>query len=235
MNKSIGTLRQLFEVLCRIQTNAWFNQQPKWKLSARALETWGILIGPWSPLEEKEVNSMFRDSKVLEIDFSERNKVLYLPPLEKNPEFVPVLCLKCKLHDTKTVVRLYVMLVSRNENEHQLQGIGFRLESPETMILDADNSNVDQVIDDGRHDFYHAQLIRSLGWGPPIDCPDWIPETQPSFPVAANCPVTLMLNLLLSLYGKKYCWTFVTEHQIFDLKSYLNEIDQWYKGFYKAN
>ncbi|MFQ5911427.1 MAG: hypothetical protein ACE5IJ_12025 [Thermoplasmata archaeon] len=173
------------------------------------------------PIKEKELGGLFPDAEVVEADFSERRGVLYLPPLEKNPEFVPLLSLWCKLEETGASMALRVMLVSRGGSEGRVRGIGFRLESPH-----GDDENEDEL---GRHDFYHAQLIRSLGHGPPVECPGWLPETQPSFPLTADDPVTLVLCLLLSLYGRKYCWTFYTEHQIFDLKSYLDRLDTWIK------
>jgi hypothetical protein len=181
-----------------------------------------MLIGSCPPIEEKELSGLFPDSEVVEVDFSGRRKVLYLPRLEKNCEFVPFLSLWCKLDETGTRITLRVMLVSRGGNEGKLHGIGFRLESPYGDEEDEENR-------EGRHDFYHAQLIRGLGWGPLVECPNWLPETQPSFPLTADDPVTLMLCLLLSLYGKRYCWTFYTEHQIFDLKSHLDKLDTWIK------
>jgi len=181
-----------------------------------------MLIGSCPPVEEKELGGLFPDSETVEVGFSERRKVLYLPPLEKNQEFVPVLSLWCKLDETGAKMALRVMLVSRGGNEGMLRGIGFRLESPYGDEDDEENK-------EGRHDFYHAQLIRNLGWGPLVEGPSWLPETQPSFPLTADDPVTLMLCLLLSLYGKKYCWTFYTEHQIFDLKSHLDRLDTWIK------
>jgi len=184
-----------------------------------------MLVGPWPPIEEKELDGLFPDSEVVGVDFSGRSKVLYLPQLEKNPEFVPVLSLWCNLDETRTKMTLKVMLISSGGDEGNLCGVGFRLESPHGDEEDEG----DERKEVGRHDFYHAQLIRSLGYGPPVECPSWLPETQPSFPLTADCPVTLVLCLLLSLYGKKYCWTFYTEHQIFDLKSYLDKLASWIK------
>ncbi|MBT9142247.1 MAG: hypothetical protein DDT32_00737 [Syntrophomonadaceae bacterium] len=225
MKKTVGTLRQLFEVLCRIQSSSWFHQQPGWKPSAGALKTWDMLIGSLPPVEERELGNLFQDSQEVEIDFSPRGKVLYLPPLQKNPEFVPVLSLWCNLDETRTKMTLKVMLISSSGDERNLRGVGFRLESPHGDEEDEG----DERKEVGRHDFYHAQLIRSLGYGPSVECPGWLPETQPSFPLTADCPVTLVLCLLLSLYGKKYCWTFHTEHQIFDLKSHLDRLNTWIK------
>ena len=40
--------------------------------------------------------------------------------------------------------------------------------------------------------------------GPLIGCPEWLPETQPSFPLPATNSVTLMLAMLITLYGLDY-------------------------------
>lgn len=177
-------------------------------------------MGACPPIEEKDLGGLFPDAEVVEVDFSGRRKVLYLPPLEKNPEFVPYLSLWCKLEETGASMALRVMLVSRGESEGEFRGVGFRLESPH----ENEEDEGDERDEAGRHDFCHAQLIRSLGYGPRVECPSWLPETQPSFPLTADGPVTLVLCLLLSLYGKRYCWNFYTEHQIFDLKSHLNRL-----------
>lgn len=225
MNKTAGTLRQLFGVLCRIQENAWIRKDPRWRQSAVALATFDTVMGGAPPITEKELDNLFPNSEVVEVHFSERSKVLYLPPLEKHTQFLPVLSLWCDLDGTRTKMTLKVMLISSGGDGGNLHGVGFRLESPHGE----EENEEDESKKVGRHDFYHAQLIRSLGYGPPVECPSWLPETQPSFPLTADDPVTLMLCLLLSLYGKRYCWTFYTEHQIFDLRSYLNKLDTWTK------
>ena len=210
MAETVETLRQLLDVLCKLQSRSWFLRDPGHEPSTRACETWEMLVSPWSPIEEKELSALFSHPEAFEIDFSERRKVLYLPPLQQDAKFVPVLSLQGNFDEARTEIKLRVMLVCYDENEKKLCGIGFRLDRGE-----------------GRHGFYHAQLIRSLERGqyvergPSVHCPRWLPETQPSFPLAADCPVTLMLCLLLSLYGIKYCWTLVTEHQISGLKSHL--------------
>ncbi len=235
MNKTIGTLRQFFGVLCRIQSSAWFLRQPKWKPSEQALKAYSML-GSWTPIEAKEINTLLQGPNTANLDFFGR-KVLYLPPLEKNPTFVPVLSLKCNIGEAIDNIRLRVMLVRCKDADGNLCGIGFRFESPENEQLSSQNDDQDSSTKNqpGRHDFYHTQIIQGLGWGPDIECPDWIPETQPSFPLAANDPITLLLCLLLSLYGKKYCWTFVTEYEIFNLRPHLTQIDNWYKRVYSTS
>lgn len=214
MKKTIGSLRQLFRTLYQIQEKRWFRQART--INKDALTAYNMLAYKWYPLSDRETDELFADPETVHIDFAELRRVLYLPPLERDARFVPVLSLTCNLDETTTEISSQVMLVSLLEDEEQqsrLCGVGFRLESGA-----------------GRHDFYHAQLIRDLPGGPPIACPTWLPDTQPSFPLLANCPVTLILSLLLSLYGIEWCRAFVADHDIFQLKSYLRDLDSWMKS-----
>jgi len=235
MDKTIGTLRQFFATLCQIQQGCWVNQNPGWKLPERASKAWTELQKCWQPITEKELNKLFSPSKAVKVNFSEEKKLLYLPPLEKYPECVPALSLKCHLDKARKSIHLRVMLVRLEEDEEKLCseedekklcGIGFRLESPHSEDYDEDE-NEDKK--EGRHDFPHAQLIRNFEKrpptsSPPIDSPCWLPTEQPAFPLIADCPVTLLLCMLLSLYGQKYFWRFFSEHKVFNIERYLKNI-----------
>ena len=117
----------------------------------------------------------------------------------------------------------------------------------EWLITDKGNNQRYRVRKDGQkldiyersesiHDFYHTQLIQSFGNSPfdrkvQVECPSWLPVSQPSFPLTANCPITLVFSLLLTLYGKRYCWEFFHNHnpQLNDLKQQMNKLDEWIK------
>ena len=111
------------------------------------------------------------------------------------------------------------------DNEEKVYGIGFRMETPESQ-----NQGVDASAKVGIHDFHHAQLIQKFGQeqldcNQPIDCPCWLPESQPSFPLLADCPVTLLLCLILTLYGKEYYYDFCRPIHFID--RYLKKLDSW--------
>lgn len=161
--------------------------------------------------------------------------MLYLPALEKkDSNFVPVLSLECHLDAEKTVMKLRVMLVclvkddQENGEAEKFRGIGFRLESPHGDEYEDERSEGGEK-KEGRHDFYHAQLIRGLGWGPRIESPEWLPCNQPSFPLTADDPITLVLSLLLTLYGKKYCGLFLQRHggNLSILKAAERKLQTW--------
>ena len=118
------------------------------------------------------------------------------------------------------------MLVCLDGNQDPY-GIGFRMETPESM-----NQTTNATDSVGIHDFHHAQLIRTFGQSKLDDklrvcSPDWLPTTQPSFPLPAKCAVTLLLCLIVTLYGRKYYNRFLAEHEIFDIKQHKETLDTW--------
>ena len=244
MDKRIAALRTLFELLYHEQRAAWdsnYHRDDK-RAPAEARRVQAELANHYDWLEEEELEYWFPGSaEAVKIDFFEQRKVvLYLPPLEKNANFVPILRLQCDLSESKEFIRLGVMLFclakARDNGEECLAGIGFRLESPSSSEYDADSANecAGQAEENGdkdaRHEFWHAQLMQSLGWGPAFDCPSWLPCDQPSFPLTAKCPVTLILSMLLTLYGKKFCWDFYSRYayRLRDhIHSHLKALQPW--------
>ncbi len=237
MNKTAGILRQLFDRLYQEQREAWFPRDPqrrKRNPSAGAEETLRLLINSrLRPIERSDFEHWFPVSPdELHVDFLERKSVLYLPPLERNAEFVPCVDVKCDLDDSRTEMELRVMLLGWIEDppgsdDAKLRGICFRMESP--YVEEGENASNDDEEKIGRHDFYHAQLLERFRWGSAIEFPDWLPCSQPSFPLTATCPITLMLCLLLTLYGKKYSWEFLAERSdLFKLLwPYIEGLDPW--------
>ena len=195
-------------------------------------------IGP--PLAREDLEVLFIKSETGEVGFSEsqRGKVIYLPPLEKDPDCVPILSPYFNLKETQSIAKLRVLLVRLDENRkpHGIYGIGFRMETPEKINQGVNSSvnsqRVDTADNSGSHDFHHAQLIRKFGQKKldnklQIDCPIWLPQSQPSFPLPAECPVTLLLCLLVTLYGRKYYNQFLTDHNIFEIGQYQQELNRW--------
>jgi len=238
MDKTVGTLRQLFQWLYQEQQVSWFPERRKRTPSARAQEVWYHLVNRWTPIRQEDLDRWFPSSaSELDVDFSHpRSLFLYLPPLEKDAEFVPILSLKCRLDTEKTVMKLRVMLVclveddQENEDKEKLRGIGFRLESPHGDEYEGERNEGEEKRE-GRHDFYHAQIVRGFGWGPLVESPSWLPETQPSFPLVADCPVTLVLCLLLTLYGKRQSLELIKRNTgLWSwLRPYVGRLQTWIK------
>lgn len=217
MDRTIGYLREIFSLLHQEQDHHWNPQRRAWQqresdttVNASAQEVQKELteLG-WWPISAEHLKELWsREENELHVDFGEERKYLYLPALQKDANFVPVLSLKANLDEQRQEFRLRVMLVCRGD-EGNLCGIGFRLET----------SECDATVDDdgsGHHDFYHAQLIMGFEKGAlrrPIETPKWLPCDQPSFPLLAKDPLTLTICLLLTLYGKKHFWAFYQRHR----------------------
>ena len=220
MTKTFATLKEILTPLCKPRRLVWANGG------------WERVFTQWRPIAREDIEELFTLPKTVsgsvEVDFSQsdRGQVLYLPPLEKNPYCVPILSLHCKLNDQQSIAKFRVMLVCLDKKGDPY-GIGFRMETPESM-----NQEEDIPTNGGRHDFHHAQLIQrfrreELNSELQIDCPCWIPDSQPSFPLPAECPVTLLLCLIVTLYGRKYYNQFLVEHDIFEIKQYREKLDPW--------
>lgn len=221
MEKIITAFNQIFTPLCKIQKSAWVDKEEKWKPSKRALKTYEFVsdhrLQSVQPINSDDVDQFFPPSKTANVNFFEENKVLYLPPLKRdaeNAEFVPIFSLCCNLSKDQKIARFRVMLVSLDKDDKTtLNGIGFRMETPDGT---------------GIHDFHHAQLIHQFSPKRfdnilPTECPSWIPESQPSFPMPADCPVTLLLCIILTLYGWEYYKNFC--NRIPGIQEYRNKID----------
>ena len=216
MLKVITAFNHILTPLCKIQKSAWVDEEEKWKPSQRALETYEFVsqqrLQSLQPIKPKDIAQFFQPSEAAAVNFFKENKVLYLPPLKKDAEdaedakFVPIFSLCCNFSRVQSIARFRVMLVTLDESNEALNGIGFRMETPE-----GGNQNTNTTDDDsiGIHDFYHAQLIQQFSpkqFGNKLQtkCLSWLPESQPSFPLPADCPVTLLLCLIVTLYGGEY-------------------------------
>ena len=181
MTKTLATLKEILTPLCKPRRLIWAN------------ESWEHIFVQWSPIAREDIEELFTSPRTvsgsIEVDFSqsERGQVLYLPPLEKEPRCIPILSLYCRLNDRQGIAKFRVMLVSLDKKGDPY-GIGFRMETPESM-----NQKGDMPANLGIHDFYHAQLIQrfrreELNSELQIDCPCWIPDSQPLFHCLLSVP-----------------------------------------------
>ena len=219
MTKTLSTLKEILTPLCNPRRLVWTK------------EGWEHIFAQWRPIAREDIEELFREPRTVsgsvEVNFaqSKGGQVMYLPPLEKNPCCVPILSLYCKLNNQQSIAKFRVMLVCLDK-EGKPYGIGFRMETPHSQ-----DQEMDTPTNGGIHDFHHAQLIRRFGQPKldilPINCPVWLPDSQPSFPLPAECPVTLLLCLIVTLYGRKYYNQFLMEHEIFEIKQYKDKLDPW--------
>jgi hypothetical protein len=210
-------LRQLFLVLCQEQNDSWIQPRPGRGPTEQALHTYQRLISVWPPLTEQDIEREWQKSSgVFDLDLSKDRKVLYLRPVREEPLFVPVLTLAYHFGNNRTEAKLRVVFVKGDTSGTRLYCIGFRLE-----------------LGTGQHSYAHAQLIETLHGAsseqasPCARSPVDLPEEQPALPLPANCPVTLLLCLLWSLYGMGYCRSLSAENRVSDLGTYLRRLDDW--------
>ena len=221
MLKIITAFHQILTSLCTIQKSAWFDEEKEWKPSKGALETYKFVsrlqLPSLHPLKLGDIKSFFSSPDTANVNFFEEKKVLYLPPLKRDAddaEFVPIFSLSCNLNRNQSMAKFRVMLVTLDTNDKtKLNGVGFRMETPDGT---------------GIHDFHHAQLIhqfspKQFGNILQIKCLSWLPESQPSFPLPADCPVTLLLCIMITLYGWEY-YTDFCDHMP-TIHEYRNRID----------
>ena len=237
MTKPSDALKDVLILLFKKQESAWGTRNPRDKPADRALKTYNAIINKWESITLKEIESLFNKSQQ---DFSKWGKVLYLPPLKKDAHFVPVLSLDCKWNQipTQSSARFKVMLVCRGDCTDENQkpcGIGFRLETPEST-----NQSATTTGSQGIHDFHHAQLIKKFGKDSldsklKICCLNWLPESQPSFPLPAKCPVSLFFSLIATLYGRKEYFVYrgmfpkQKHYHGYNVRDHLEELDKWIK------
>lgn len=110
----------------------------------------------------------------------------YLPPLDEDKEFIPILSLECGFASSPPFLSLRVgMTKYPNDGKGQPVSVGFRFE----MGQHASN-----------HNYHHMQLTARPHNEPLLGCPE-LPEKYPCVPTPAKCPFSLVLCMLLSLYG----------------------------------
>lgn len=207
MEQMITTLRQLFAGIWREQNRAWQHNNGPNKPSNEAkdalkeVRTRGAFA---NQLKEEALLALLPSTERHFADFG--RAYLLLPPSEKAAGFVPLMWMGCDLEKTPVDVRIRVTMFCLNGRN--LEVFPFRLESGA-----------------GRHDFFHAQFGNH---DIPPTAP-WIPQSQPSFPLCANCPVTLVICLLLTMYGLNETGRILNAHQPHQIEQYKEKLAPWLK------
>ena len=124
--------------------------------------------------------------------FGERD-FLYLRPVANDAIMVPVLWMDCDFSRSIPKISMLLGLFSWGDGD-TVRGLGYRFETPEGQSRDGR----------GIHHYYHAQIIRSMRGinFPPQACSEWLPESQPAFPLDCQQPIHLLISLLVALYGR---------------------------------
>jgi len=125
---------------------------------------------------------------------------IFLPPLQDNMDCVPVLYLPESTRtwemSSKADCVKYCVALFRDSGRGKaaVKSIVYRFETAHRR---------EEGGDEGKHSYCHCQASH----GPERNisvagCPDWLPDEVPCFPLRANDPVSLLLCLVISLYGR---------------------------------
>ena len=198
--------RRLIDVIFEHQRVEWAEQEKRHEsglATSPALETKkAISTWRWKEINESKLQSVLSQTPDRPLDFERDNLVMFLPPFPREERsFVPAMSLYYNANQECLNIR--TVMIDRDENGHPY-GFGFRLEAP--------TSNCVAETQGQTHEFYHVQLIKELGYGPELHMPDWLPCTQPAFPIRADDPASAVLSLILGLYGLDYFRTFLNKH-----------------------
>lgn len=188
-SKNFGIIGDLLKRLNDRSATLWRNGEnlSGSGLSRTTKENYSELINFKPPMSSGELERLVRESRTGRcLSFGE-SSFLYLPPLEKNSEFIPILSLQCDLSASLQNVSLGIEMYLYDEKK--LKGLGFRFEGGEL---------------DSIHDYWHVQIVTEsrATYAELPECPDWIPTTVPCIPARADSPVSLLLCMLVSFYGK---------------------------------
>lgn len=166
----------IFSALCRRSDTLWTEGKT---LGSRKIPN--LTIEVYHSLKEQRmtteatIQALFeKNAKDCKLDFGH----LYLPPLENDKEFVPILSMECNLK-TKTPISLRVEMHGYGEGK-TCAGFGFRFESPNK---------------ESNHNYYHMQVITQPGF------PQWLPLQDPCIPTKTKSPISLVLFMLICFYG----------------------------------
>lgn len=153
--------------------------------------------------------------------FPSSGKFFYLPPTDRTPDFVPILFLDCDLDKSKPKIAYNIMLCrciqikdDAGEVHQKIERMGFRFEAPHEGET---RPGSEESETESAHDYWHMQLIEEITGEtrhPDIVCRHQFPTKIPCVPVRARCPVSLLLCMLFSFYGKDIISVIQTEDPI---------------------
>jgi hypothetical protein len=215
MSDDLKVFRELLLWLWQTHEKPWEYRHDQAKFIA---DSYGLAES--SLLTDTELEVCLPSEDNVNVGFPDR-RYFYLTPVTEGRIMVPRIQLKCDFGRNIPEIRCRLDLFLLDD-DLGLQSLGYRFESPE-------GQNIEAV---GVHHYYHIQLIQ-----PPISRIDWLPETQPAFPIDADDPVKLVLGLLISLYGLDYLGTVMREaNNVWRLDRYINGIPhtkfgifEWYR------
>ena len=149
-------------------------------------------------------------SRGSDLGLRHQNQFLFLEPVV-DTTILPLLTLETS--DQWVHFRAYVLLTMLDQCA-TLQTLAIRFETDEGGLQSGR----------GSHDFCHAQLCRGINGTALARTPDWIPESQPSFPLDAENQIGLVLCMLTSLYGGRHVFEKLNNTGDRELREHLKKV-----------
>ena len=185
IERTFQEMGRILTDLCRQSDNMWRNQitlDGKTKVSKETRFNYDSLKDLRYKITKEAIQKEFKEnSSICKLKFNH----LYLPPLENDYKFVPILSIDCDLKNEEGCQMSLRVEMLRYDSPHELIGFGFRFESPHSK---------------GNHGYWHMQVITENN-GIKLGCSPWIPVEDPCIPIKAKNPVDLILFMLISFYG----------------------------------
>jgi len=201
--------------LAQLSGKCWRNKMDidKSKLTQETKDNYESLTIHKYPMKAEDLERLIKQSPNGDCLRLDR---FYLPPLDADKDFIPVLSLKCNFRNAPPKIGLRIGMFSYDSNK-SLRVFGFRFESG---------------IIDSNHDYCHGQFTKKLFEDELPGMPDRMPETYPCILTPAKCPVSLIFCMLISFYGKKIQNTSVFSDLNLDSRykeplEYLNYAQAW--------
>jgi hypothetical protein len=184
MEKDFQTIREILIRLFRHQRSRLTSGLPEYDK----------LYYEYPPMDnESQIVFLMSDLTHCISDFYTYGKYLYLPPIKKDENIVPILLFDCDLSKSKDEIS-FTLILFRFLNETGIpEKIAFRFEGPEGIAGGL-----------SKHNYWHMQVTNTIesrnGYQKTI-CRKWLPVKTPCTPIVCRCPVSLLLCLLFSFYG----------------------------------
>ncbi len=189
--------RKDFDLMCQVLIKLSQFSKTRWRsgienssLPKAAIDGYYHLVNQHSPISSEEVEKLVQEWKASKKMRFYLN-YLFLPPLQDNSEFIPILSLDYNFEPPYRHLSFRIEMHRLiTEQEAKIHCVGFRFEIGEPG---------------SDHDYHHVQLTsRRRNWegGQALpQCPVWMPVKVPRIPMPVSDPVALILSVVVSLYG----------------------------------
>mgnify|MGYP001084519065 CR=1 FL=1 len=197
--KDFKIMCQVLERLNELSIKKWHQQKDLRgsTIGPRTIYNFERLTTRYYPIHETAFKKLVSEtSEDLCLYFE---KGYYLPPLDYDREFIPLLALDCNLKHEPPILMFRVGLYRYDPRKiDKFQGIGFRFEKYE----------------ESNHNYYHMQLTKKPIKIQEYEYLEWMPEHIPCVLLPAKDPVSLIFSMLISLYGNRIAEQMITPMNI---------------------